>query len=126
MSASHDILDVVMHSGVFTTLDRSKPTANAVAIKGGVFAAVGRREDIVPLADPSTRIIDLKGRRVLPGPIDNHIHYIRGGLTSNAELRWDGVPTLAAAQGMKIMAKNLARALGAGFETSKGPNWRRE
>ena len=57
----------------------------------GVFTAVGRREDVMPLAGPSTRIIDLKGRRVLPGLIDNHLHIIRGGLNYNMELRWDGV-----------------------------------
>jgi predicted amidohydrolase YtcJ len=98
--------NLILHGGPFTTLDRSNPTANAVAIKDGVFTAVGRREDIVPCADPSTRIIDLKGRRVLPGLIDNHIHFIRGGLTFNAELRWDGVPTLSAA--MELLKRQVA------------------
>ena len=40
---------------------------------------------------PDTKIVDLKGRRVLPGLIDNHPHIIRGGLNFNMELRWDGV-----------------------------------
>ena len=102
----HDTPDIVLHSGVFTTLDRSNPTANAVAIKDGVFTAVGRREDIVPLADASTRIIDLKGRRVLPGLIDNHLHIIRGGLTFNMELRWDGVRSLA--DGMAMLKRQVA------------------
>ena len=105
MTTRPDAPDLILHSGLFTTLDRSNPTANAVAIKDGVFTAVGRREDIVPLADPLTRIIDLKGRRVLPGLIDNHIHFIRGGLTFNAELRWDGVPTLAAA--MELLKRQV-------------------
>ena len=48
----------------------------------------------------STRIIDLQGRRVLPGLIDNHLHIIRGGLNFNMELRWDGVRSLADAMGM--------------------------
>ena len=47
------------------------------------------------LAGPATRVIDLKGRRVLPGLIDNHLHIIRGGLNFNMELRWDGVRSLA-------------------------------
>ena len=98
---AHDAPDIVLHSGVFTTPDRSNPTANAVAIKDGVFTAVGCREDIVPLADASTRIIDLKGRRVLPGLIDNHLHIIRGGLTFNMRCsRWDGVRSLADAMAM--------------------------
>jgi predicted amidohydrolase YtcJ len=92
--------DIVLHSGLFTTLDRSNPNANAVAIKNGVFTAVGRREDILPLAGPTTRMIDLKGRRVLPGLIDNHLHIIRGGLNFNMELRWDGLRSLADAMAM--------------------------
>jgi predicted amidohydrolase YtcJ len=44
--------------------------ASAVAIGNGLFIAVGRDEDVLPLAVASTRIIDLKNRRVLPGLID--------------------------------------------------------
>ena len=54
----------------------------------------------MPLAGPSTRSIDLNGRRVLPGLIDNHLHIIRGGLSYNMELRWDGVRSLADAMAM--------------------------
>ena len=39
--------------------------------------------------------LDLKGRRVIPGLNDSHLHVIRGGLNYNMELRWDGVPSLA-------------------------------
>ncbi|MFK4727332.1 putative amidohydrolase YtcJ [Bradyrhizobium niftali] len=92
--------DTILHRGLFTTLDRSNPTASAVAIKDGVFTAVGHDNDAIKLAGPSTRIIDLKGRRVLPGLIDNHLHIIRGGLNFNMELRWDGVRSLADAMAM--------------------------
>jgi predicted amidohydrolase YtcJ len=92
--------DLILHRGLFTMLDRSNPTASAVAIKNGVFTAVGRDNDVLPLADRSTRIIDLKGRRTLPGLIDNHLHIIRGGLNFNMELRWDGVRSLADAMAM--------------------------
>ena len=92
--------DIVLHRGLFTTLDRSNPTANAVAIKSGKFIAVGRDEDVMPLAGPDTRVVDMKGRRILPGLIDNHLHIIRGGLNFNMELRWDGVRSLADAMGM--------------------------
>src|SRR5277367_1446325 len=92
--------DIILHRGLFTTLDRSNPTASAVAIKDGVFTAVEHDRDIMPLAGPKTRVIDLKGRRVLPGLIDNHLHIIRGGLNFNMELRWDGVRSLADAMNM--------------------------
>jgi predicted amidohydrolase YtcJ len=51
-------------------------------------------------------VIDLKGRRVLPGLIDNHLHIIRGGLNFNMELRWDGVRSLADA--MAMLKKQVA------------------
>src|SRR6476469_2928271 len=98
--------DTIFHRGVFTTLDRSNPTASAVAIKDGVFTAVGHNHDVMKLAGPSTKVVDLKGRRVLPGLIDNHLHIIRGGLNFNMELRWDGVWSLAVA--MAMLNKHVA------------------
>jgi predicted amidohydrolase YtcJ len=92
--------EMILHSGIFTTLDRANPTASAVAVTGGRFTAVGQSGDIMKLADKDTIVIDLKGRRVLPGLIDNHLHIIRGGLNFNMELRWDGVRSLADAMGM--------------------------
>jgi predicted amidohydrolase YtcJ len=92
--------DFILHHGLFTTLDRSNPTASAVAIKNGVFTAVGHDEEIMPLADRSTLVVNLECRRVLPGLIDNYLHIIRGGLNYNMELRWDGLRSLADAMAM--------------------------
>ncbi|MFL9666985.1 MULTISPECIES: amidohydrolase [unclassified Variovorax] len=92
--------DLILHNGRFTTLDRANPVADAVAVKDGRFTRVGRAEDVLPLAGGATRVIDLQGKRVLPGLIDNHLHIIRGGLNFNLELRWDGVRSLADAMGM--------------------------
>jgi predicted amidohydrolase YtcJ len=98
--------DMILHRGLFTTLDRSNPTASAVAIEGGLFTAVGSDAEIMKLRGPSTRVIDLRGRRVLPGLIDNHLHIIRGGLNFNMELRWDGIWSLADA--MAMLKKQVA------------------
>ncbi len=92
--------DLILHRGLVTTLDRANPTANAVAITDGVFTAVGHDHEVMALAGPTTRIVDLEGRRLLPGLIDNHLHLIRGGLNFNMELRWDGVRSLADAMAM--------------------------
>src|SRR5258707_3072760 len=92
--------DLILHRGLFTTLARSHPTATAVAIRDGRFLAVGTDKEIMALAGATTKVIDLKGRRVLPGLIDNHLHIIRGGLNFNMELRWDGVRSLADAMSM--------------------------
>src|SRR3954454_8973413 len=98
--------DLILHHGLFATLDRSNPAATAVAIKDGLFTAVGQTGDVMKLAGSSTKIVDLKGRRVLPGLIDNHLHIIRGGLNYNMELRWDGIWSLADA--MAMLKKQVA------------------
>ena len=98
MSAA--VPDLILHHGLVTTLDRTRPTASAVAIADGRFIAVGGDAEVMALAGPATRVIDLHGRRVLPGLIDNHLHIIRGGLNYNLELRWDGVRSLADAMAM--------------------------
>jgi predicted amidohydrolase YtcJ len=100
MNTSAKSPDLVLHNGRFTTLNRADPTASAVAIKDGKFMAVGDNADIMSLAGTATKVIDLKGRSVLPGLIDNHTHVVRGGLNFNMELRWDGVRTLADAMNM--------------------------
>jgi predicted amidohydrolase YtcJ len=92
--------DLILHHGLIKTLDRTNPSASAVAIKDGKFLAVGHDAEVMALAGPATRVIDLKGKRVLPGLIDNHTHVVRGGLNFNMELRWDGVRSLADAMNM--------------------------
>jgi adenine deaminase len=69
--------DLILHGGKFTTLDPSRPEAEAVAVKDGRYAAVGTAARILPQAGAGTRIIDLGGRRVIPGLIDSHTHVIR-------------------------------------------------
>ncbi|WP_414440361.1 amidohydrolase [Burkholderia sp. 22PA0106] len=98
--------DLILHNGRITTLDRANPIARAVAIADGRFIAVGDDAEIVPLAGSATRVVDLQGRPVLPGLIDNHLHLIRGGLNYNMELRWDGVPSLALA--MEMLRRQVA------------------
>ncbi|OND03969.1 amidohydrolase [Burkholderia pseudomallei] len=100
MTASFHIPDLVLRNGRFVTLNRSKPAASAVAIENGTFVAVGDEAEILPLVDSNTRIVDLNGRLVLPGLIDNHAHLVRGGLNFNMELRWDGVRSLVDAMDM--------------------------
>ncbi len=92
--------DLILTNGRFTTLDRASPDPEAVAVADGRFSAVGNARDILPTAGPSTKVVDLRGRRAIPGLIDSHMHIIRGGLNYNLELRWDGVPSLADAMAM--------------------------
>ncbi len=91
--------ELILHNGAITTLDDGHPQVSAVSIAGGRIVAVGG-EELLKTAGKTTKRIDLKGRRVIPGLNDSHLHVIRGGLNYNMELRWDGVPSLADALAM--------------------------
>lgn len=99
-------LDLILHNGKITTLDAKHPEASAVAIEQGRIAAVGG-EELLQQASGRTRRIDLQGRRVIPGLNDSHMHVIRGGLSYNVELRWDGVPSLA--DGLRMLKEQAQR-----------------
>jgi predicted amidohydrolase YtcJ len=99
--------DLILFNGRFTTLDPKKPMASAVGVTGSSLTAVGSDHEVRGIAGPATRIIDLQGRCVIPGLIDNHMHLIRGGLSFNMELRWDGVRSLSEA--MQMLREQVAR-----------------
>jgi predicted amidohydrolase YtcJ len=98
--------DVILINGRFSTLDRSNPNPQAVAISDGKFVGAGTEQDMRALAGPATQAIDLGGRRAIPGLIDSHMHIIRGGLNYNMELRWDGVRSLS--QAMEMLKRQVA------------------
>jgi predicted amidohydrolase YtcJ len=94
------MIETLLFNGRITTLDPASPTATALAIEDGLFSAVGDERQIMARRAPGTVIIDLGGRRIVPGLIDSHTHLIRGGLNYNMELRWDGVGSLTDALSM--------------------------
>ena len=72
--------DLVLIHGHILTEDASDSAAQALAIVGGRILAVGSNEQILALAGPSTRTIDLAGRTATPGLIDSHAHIAEGGV----------------------------------------------
>src|SRR4030095_3735630 len=58
---------LVLTGGLFSTRDDTRPAATAVAIADGRFAAVGSDEDVQASIGPATRVLELGGRRVIPG-----------------------------------------------------------
>ncbi|MFZ5789142.1 MAG: amidohydrolase [Pseudomonadota bacterium] len=77
--------DLVIHGGKVTTLAAAQPAAQAVAVWRGRILAVGSDDEMMALAGPATRRIDLAGRRVVPGIVDSHCHPDSHALTL---LRW--------------------------------------
>lgn len=99
--------DLILHNGRIHTVDRDRPTASAVAVRDGRFVAVGDDATAMAQRGPATRVIDLRGRTVIPGLNDSHLHLIRGGLNYNLELHWEGVPSLADA--LRMLREQAAR-----------------
>ena len=103
--------DLILSNGKIITVDDRFSIAQAVAVRGDRIVAVGTDQEIAQLAGPSTQRIDLQGRAVVPGLIDNHAHYQGEGAYWQLELRLDGVESRTDALEM-IRAR--ASAVGSG------------
>ncbi len=84
---------IIINASVYT-LDDSKPNAQAIAVAEGKILKVGTNKEVLSTQSKSTKIIDAKGKCVIPGIFDSHLHVIRGGRFFHTELRWDGVRSL--------------------------------
>ena len=113
--------DTVLVNGKVITLDARSSVQEALAIRDGKLAALGRNAEIRKLAGPKTRLIDLGGRTVIPGLIDSHLHAIRAALSFTSEVNWIGARTLTEAMG-RIGAAARAREPGAWLIVAGGWN----
>ena len=91
LAAQQSAVDLILTNGKIITVDEKFTIAQAVAINGERIVAVGTNQQIEQLVRPNTRRIDLRGRSVVPGLIDNHMHLLRAGTTWSKEVRLDGV-----------------------------------
>lgn len=96
--------DTILFNGKIATVDDRFSVVQALAIKDRRIIATGSNEAIRRHAGPNTREIDLRGRTVIPGLIDNHAHWVRAA--EHDELRLDGVTTRA--QALKLLAQRVA------------------
>jgi predicted amidohydrolase YtcJ len=99
--------DLVVLNARVTTLNEDQPDATAFAVRDGLFVEVGDDAEVREHIGPSTLVIDANRRRVIPGLNDSHIHATRAGRFYNAELRWDGVPSLDHA--LRMVSDQAAR-----------------
>ncbi len=97
--------DLVLLNGKIVTMDKAFSIRQALAVRDGKFLAVGSDGEIRGFVGPATKVIDLKGRTVLPGLIDSHIHAIRAGRTWDLELNWVSVKSLA--EGVQMIAERI-------------------
>lgn len=79
VAAAQMFADTVLVHGKVWTEDPQKPEAEALAIYANRIVLVGSSAEILKLAGPATKVIELAGRRVVPGFNDSHVHLIGGG-----------------------------------------------
>ncbi|WP_165964154.1 amidohydrolase [Actinomadura sp. KC216] len=93
--------DLALVNGRITTLaaDGTPPEVPALAVRDGRIVAAGSADAARRAVAPDADVIDLGGRRAVPGLIDAHVHFVRAGLTWNEEIRWEDVPDLGTALG---------------------------
>ncbi len=73
--------ELILYNGNFWTVNPRQPRAQAVAISGGRFLAIGSNDEVLALAVGNAKKIDLGGKTVLPGFIDAHSHPAEAGLS---------------------------------------------
>ena len=91
LTASAQTADLIFTNGKIVTVDDQFATVQAVAIKGERIIATGSDTNIEKFKGPSTQLIDLQHRTVIPGLIDNHAHYMRAAEYWHREVRLDGI-----------------------------------
>ena len=98
--------DLVLRGGHVITVDKDWRLAQAIAIKDGRFVAVGANEAVAAHVGPSTQIVELAGKTVVPGLIDSHLHQLFAGLNGPA-VQLLGARTIADVQ--KAIAERVER-----------------
>lgn len=114
--------DLVLLGGRITTVEASQPDVQALAARGGRIVAVGTDADVKPFIGPNTRVINLEGRRAIPGFVEGHAHFTGIGRTKlNLELMptktWDEIVAMVAAAAKKAQPGDWI--LGRGWHQEK-------
>ncbi len=91
--------DTILFNAHITTMNDKVPEVQAMALREGKIMAIGASSQMKALKGPQTVMVDLKGRRVIPGMIDSHMHGIRAALSFSKEVHWFGTHSLSEALG---------------------------
>jgi predicted amidohydrolase YtcJ len=106
-AAAAEAPDTILYNGRILTVDERFSVVEGAAIRGQRIVAVGTAADMLMLKGEATKLVDLGGRTVIPGLIDNHAHFIRA--PEHDELRLDGVTSRADALAMVAGRVRAAR-----------------
>lgn len=100
--------DVILHHGRIVTVDSAFSVAEAMAITDGRIVQVGPSDDLLKVKGPRTELIDLKGRMIVPGLIDSHVHPEGASMTEFDHV----IPDMQTVQDVLDYIKARAAALG--------------
>jgi predicted amidohydrolase YtcJ len=109
--------DLILYNGNIHTMNPAAPRSQAIAIAGDRVVAVGSNDDIRALAAPPGKKLDLRGRTVMPGFTDAHLHFLSYGIGLQ-EIELAGVPTLTEA--LAIVAARAATTPAGQWLTGRG------
>jgi len=79
--------DLIVYGGQVITIDEKQPEVSAFAVRDGNFIARGSDDEMLALATDSTKLLDVKGKTILPGFNDAHLHSVM--VPPNATALWD-------------------------------------
>jgi hypothetical protein len=100
-------METIFKNGNILTMEEASPRAEALAVQFGRIYRVGRRAEVEKLAEPATKVIDLKGQTLLPGLIDTHNHFcLYALLTDQADCR----PAAGCVRGEDVVEALRAKA----------------
>ena len=118
MTLTGSVADLVVVNGKIATQDGRDSFVDALAVRDGRIVAIGSDAEELARRSGTGRTIDVEGRTVVPGLTDTHMHFVREGRHYLAELRWEGVATLAEAmerlrqQALRTPAGQWVRVVG--------------
>ncbi|MBT0955809.1 amidohydrolase family protein [Alphaproteobacteria bacterium KMM 3653] len=97
LASQAEIADTILSGGKILTAGEDFSIVEALAIKDGRILATGGADAVADLIGEETIVINLDGKTVIPGLIDNHLHFIRGVWNNQTEVRLSGITSRAAA-----------------------------
>ncbi|WP_271274548.1 amidohydrolase [Aliamphritea hakodatensis] len=100
--------ELVLNNGNILQVDSGFNTASAIAIDAGEIVAIGSDKEVSTHITDTTEVIDLEGRTVIPGLIDNHMHLVRAAQNWGHQIRLEGITDYQ--QALKQIADTAARA----------------
>ena len=106
---SQPAADLIIRSAKIWTVDKTHPTAQAVAVLDGRIVAVGSNDEIEAWRGPRTRVVDASGKLLLPGFNDSHVHFVDGGLSLDSVQLNDAASAAEFARRIGEQAKKTPR-----------------